>query len=362
MMVALNRIASLSDYHQEAQKIISAPIWAYIHGGAEDEHTLHQNRQAFRQWELLARPMVSGWGDAHIQTSLLGEKHASPLVVAPMAWHQLVHSDGEKATMQACSAQEVPLVVSSQSSIAMEDLMALGQSKHRWAQLYLQPDRQASQQLLQRFEQAGASVLVCTIDAPINGLRNQEQRHGFALPQRIQTPHLDDLPKRTPPSQTHNGVMNYWMQHAPGWEELKWLRAQTKLPLVLKGVMSADTAKRCVDVGADGIVVSNHGGRVLDGQPASLRVLPSIAQAVGGECTVFFDSGIRRGSDVFKALALGADAVMVGRPILDALAVNGAMGVAHALRILRDELEVTMALCGCKRVSEITSENIQPAA
>lgn len=359
--VPSHRFASLSDYHQHAKTLISEPIWAYIHGGAEDEYTLRKNREAFRSWEVLSRPMVSGWQDAGIQTNLFGEVQSTPFVVAPMAWHRLVHAEGEQATLQACAAQEVPLVVSSQSSVTIEDLMPLSQSKHRWAQLYLQPERQASLRLLRRFEQAGASVIVCTIDAPINGLRNQEQRHGFVLPKGIQTPHLDDLPKRVSPTQTHNGVLNYWMQHAPDWEDIKWLRSQTKLPLVLKGVMSIDAAKQCVAAGADGIVVSNHGGRVLDGQPASLQVLPQITEALHGACTVLFDSGIRRGSDAFKALALGADAVMVGRPMLDALAVNGAMGVAHALRLLRDELEATMALCGCKQVSEVGPANIQPS-
>ena len=270
--------------------------------------------------------------------------------------------DGERATVLAAGALKAGMVVSTQSSIPVEDL-AREAAAPLWFQLYLQPEREHSLALLRRAEAAGCGAVVVTVDAPVNSPRNREQRAGFSLPPGVEAVHLRGM-TGPPPQTAHAGgnalLGTPLLAAAPSWRDIEWLRGQTRLPLLLKGVLSPRDARRALEHGIDGLVVSNHGGRSLDSLPATLEALPAIAQAGRGEVPLLLDGGIRRGTDVLKALALGASAVMVGRPCLHGLATAGAVGVAHVLHILRVELEIAMALCGCRRLADIGPEVLFP--
>ena len=280
-----------------------------------------------------------------------------------MAYHKLVHPDGERATAQAADALEAGFIASTMSSVSLEDIAAeLG--KNKWFQLYFQTSRDLTLSLVRRAENAGYTALVVTVDAPINGLRNRAQRAGFALPKHVQAVNVADIPVPDPARLTadQSVVFQGLMAHAPTWADLEWLRRATPLPIIVKGILHPDDAARVTATGLAGVVVSNHGGRTLDGLPASLTALPRVRAAVGPDFLVLLDGGIRRGTDVFKALALGANAVLVGRPQVYALAVAGALGVAHMLRLLREELEVTMALTGCPTLASIDANAIRPSS
>ena len=284
------------------------------------------------------------------------------MLLAPVAYQKLVHPDGERATAQAADALEAGFIASTMSSVSLEDIAA-ELSKNKWFQLYFQESREWTLSLVRRAEVAGYTALVVTVDVPINGLRNRAQRAGFALPPQVQAVNLHDMPQRSPPTlgPEQSVVFQGLMVSAPSWADLEWLGRQTPLPIIVKGIIHPDDATRVADMGLAGVVVSNHGGRTLDGLPASISALPAVRAALGPDFLVLLDSGIRRGTDIFKAIALGANAVLVGRPQVYALAVAGALGVAHMLRLLREELEVTMALTGCPTLASINSEALRPS-
>jgi len=246
-------------------------------------------------------------------------------------------------------------VVSTQAGIALETL-ARDAITPLWFQLYIQPDRDFTAALVARAQVAGYQALVVTVDAPVHGPRNREQRAGFSLPSHIRAVNLDGTRTLPTESLTPGGpslLQSQLVHHAPTWADVRWLRSLTTLPLLLKGILAPDDALRAVDEGVDGVIVSNHGGRTLDALPASIDALPAIADAINGHIPLLLDGGIRRGTDVFKALALGARAVLVGRPLIHALAAAGAAGVAHALHLLRTELEMAMVMSGCRTLTEI---------
>jgi len=348
-------VVALSDYEPLARERMSAAAWAFVEGGAGDEHSLRANLEAFSRWHLIPQVLsdFSGGGDtAH---SLFGHQHAVPILIAPVAFQQLAHPEGERATVLAASAMQAGMVVSTQAGCSLETL-AQGAAAPLWFQLYIQPDREFTAQLVARAEAAGYQALVLTVDAPIHGPRNREQRAGFRLPAHIRAANLEGMRSLSLESLRPGGpslLQSQLLRHAPSWADVRWLRGLTRLPLLLKGILSADDALRALDAGADGVIVSNHGGRTLDGVPASMDALPAVVDAVAGRMPLLLDGGIRRGTDVFKALALGASAVLVGRPLIHALAAAGAPGVAHALHLLRTELEMTMALSGCRTLAEI---------
>ena len=242
-------------------------------------------------------------------------------------------------------------VVSTQASIPLEDIASQAQGP-LWFQLYWQGNRDATLSLVRRAEAAGYRTLVLTVDAPVSGARNREQRAGFSVPPAVAQSNV--APIRLPALGEHmSPVFDGLMTLAPTWEDMAWLIAQTKLPLLFKGIMHPDDAVKAVDTGAAGVVVSNHGGRVLDTAPTTLSVLSDVVAAVNGAVPVLVDGGIRRGTDILKARALGATAVMIGRPYIHALATAGALGVAHLIRLLREELEIAMALTGCATLDDI---------
>ncbi|MGP1628626.1 MAG: alpha-hydroxy acid oxidase [Giesbergeria sp.] len=351
---------TLADHEVHAHARLDANAWAYFSGGAGDENTLAANRRAWDGIELLPRvlrPLAGG----HTRCTLLGRALAHPILLAPVAYQCMAHPDGEIATAWAAAALGAGMVLSMQSSTALEDVAAAvvgdAAAGPLWQQLYLQHDRGLVRELIARAEVAGCEALVLTVDAPTSGVRDRELRAGFALPPGIHAAHLTHM-LAPPPIQVGMGqspLFDGLLQHAPTWDDVAWLQAQTRLPVVLKGVLHPDDARLAAAQGIAALIVSNHGGRTLDTAISTARALPRIADAVGGALPLLVDGGIRRGTDVFKALALGATAVLIGRPAVWGLAHAGAAGVAHVLRVLRDELEVAMALTGCATVADITS-------
>lgn len=344
-------VAALTDYEPLARERMTPAAWAYFAGGAGDEWTLRENVAAFARLRLRPRVLrdLRGGGT---RLTLFGTELAAPILLAPVAFQKLLHPDGERATAMAAAAMETAMVVSTQASLPLEEIAAPAPTP-LWFQLYIQPDRGFTADLVRRAEAAGYKALVVTVDAPVNGLRNREQRAGFALPPGIGPVNL--LGMRSPPPGPPGALLfgTPLLECAPSWADLAWLRGLTRLPIILKGITDAEDARRTVDAGMDGLIVSNHGGRTLDGVPASIDLLPPIAAAVGQALPVLMDGGIRRGTDVLRALALGARAVLIGRPYIFALAAAGAPGVAHVIRILRAELELAMALTGCRDLASI---------
>ncbi len=344
---------SLADYERLAQERLDAPTRAYLEGGAADEITLRENRAAFDRLRLTPRilPDVKG---ANTRLSLLGLDLPHPILVAPTAYHRLAHPEGERATAQGAGAVGAVMVVSTQASMAVEEIAAAATAP-LWFQLYMHPDRGVTRHLVERAVAAGCRALVVTVDAPVS-LRNHEQRAGFRLPAGVEAVHLKGLPPLPTPAPAAMGevpVFNGPLDALPGWADLQWLRDVCRLPIVLKGILHPADARRAVDMGMDGVIVSNHGGRILDTVPAAIDALPYVAEAVAGAVPVLMDGGIRRGTDILKALALGARAVLIGRPCLHGLAAAGAPGVAHVLHLLRAELEVAMALTGRTTLAQV---------
>lgn len=347
-------IVSATDYERHAGEHIEASSWAYLQGGAADELTLSANVNAWRDYKLLPRPLTDVRG-GHTRCTLFGDTFAHPIILAPVATQCLFHPEGESASVLAANVMGGVAIVSTQASISLEDIASQAQGS-LWFQLYWQGNREATLALVKRAEVARYKALVITIDAPISGARNREQRAGFTVPANftkvnVQPPSIPLLLEEGM-SPVFDGVMHL----APVWADIEWLIGQTKLPVLLKGVLHPDDALKAVAVGAAGIVVSNHGGRVLDTVPTTLAVLPSIVKAVNGALPILVDGGIRRGTDILKARALGATAVMIGRPYIHALATAGALGVAHLIRLLREELEIAMAVSGCKTLDDIKPE------
>lgn len=350
----LSRLACLADYEAPAQARLDPGVWAYLHSGAADEHSLHRNQQAFAQLRVLPHAMQD-LRDGSTTLTLLGTPLEHPILVAPMAYHRLAHPDGELASAAAAGAMQTGLVVSTLASVALESVAAHAGAP-LWFQLYLQEDREHTLALARRAEAAGYRALVLTIDAPITAMRNAEQRAGFRLPGHIVAENLAGLPApavRTAPPGTSAVFGSGLAASLPTWRDVAWLAGQVRLPLLVKGVLNPAEARQALDAGAAGIIVSNHGGRILDTVPASIEALPRIAEAVAGRVPLLLDGGIRRGTDVLKALALGAQAVLVGRPFLYGLAVAGPAGAAHVLHLLRTEFEIAMALCGRPTIASI---------
>lgn len=355
-------IVCLADHERRAAEVLDANAWAYFSGGAADERCLQANRSAWDAmplWPRVLRPLAQG----HTRIELLGQEYAHPLLVAPMAFQRLAHADGELASAYAAAALGAGFTLSTQSSLPLElpaqaVLGTMGRGP-LWFQLYLQHDRGFTRELVQRVERAGYEALVLTVDAPVSGVRDRERRAGFHLPAGISAVNLQGLGPVPAAAPADGALCAGVLRHASTWEDLAWLQEQTRLPVLLKGILHPRDALQAARLQAAGLIVSNHGGRTLDSAPATALALPRIVQALQNEAAgalpVIVDGGIRRGTDVLKAMALGASAVMIGRPIVWGLANAGAAGVAHVLRLLRDELEIAMALTGCATLADATS-------
>jgi 4-hydroxymandelate oxidase len=331
---------TLSDYEPLAAAVLPADVRDFVAGGSGSETTLRLNRTALDSITLTPRVLN---GISSVDTSWT---HASmPVVVAPMAYQRLLHPEGELLLARAAVEAGVPYTISTLSSCPLEKIAGVGPS---WFQLYWLRDRAMVESLVDRAEAAGCSALMVTVDVPVMGRRLRDVRNSFALPADVVAANLVDAV-----SEAHVGVPGLSavaahtasaFEPAVSWRDLDWLRARTELPLVVKGILDPRDAVRAVEIGATGIVVSNHGGRQLDGAVASVNALPAVVDAVGKEYAVLLDSGIRSGTDVLRALALGASAVLVGRPLLWALAVDAC---GEALELLRRELTDAMMLAGC---------------
>ncbi len=359
-------VVSLADHEAHASTVLDDNAWAYFSGGAADEHTLRANSDAWSRIGLLPRvlrPLAGG----HTRIELLGRTLAHPILLAPVAYQRMAHPDGEIATALAAAALEAGLVLSTQASTPLEDVArAMGSEPGRgplWFQLYLQHDRGFNLELVQRAERAGYEALVLTVDAPTHGARDRERRAGFRLPDGVSAVHLAGLPPpplQSAPQPGQSALFDGLLAHAPTWDDVAWLQSATHLPVLLKGILHAGDARQAAAMQLAGLIVSNHGGRTLDTSPATAAVLPRIAAAIQGTLPLLVDGGIRRGTDVLKAIALGANAVLVGRPCVYGLANAGALGVAHVLRLLRDELEIAMALTGCRTLADATGALLNP--
>lgn len=351
-------LSAVIDYEPYAQARLDPAVWAYLTGGAGDECTLLDNLKAFERRKLAGRVLGSVKG-GNTQLTLFGHCYDHPVFLAPVAYQNLFHAQGERASVTGAGVMSAGMVVSTLATTSLEALAAQATTP-LWFQLYLQARREQTLQLLRRVEAAAYRAVMVTVDAPIAGIRHRERRAGFALPPGMTAVNLSTLPIAGPnadrletQASLHHPVFDQLMGSAPTWDDIAWLVQATHLPVLIKGLLHPDDARHAKRCGVAGIVVSNHGGRIVDGLPATLEALPAIVAAVEGQLPVLLDGGIRRGGDVFKAIALGASAVLIGRPYIHALATAGALGVAHVLRIFREELEITMALSGCARLSAI---------
>lgn len=356
-------IVTLEDHEQHACARLDDNAWAYFAGGAGDEITLRANRSAWDALQLsprVLRKLVGG----HTRIQLLEHTLAHPILLAPVAFQRMAHPDGELATAYAAAMQGAGMILSTQASVPLESVAtAVLREPERgplWFQLYFQHDREFTRELALRAEQAGYEALVVTVDAPTSGARDRERRTGFRLPPGISAANLGGLRPASPRSlENHQSRMfDGLLTTAPTWDDVAWLQSITRLPVLLKGILHEEDARLASQLGCAGIIVSNHGGRTLDTAPATAAVLQRVRDAVAADFPVLVDGGIRRGTDVLKAIALGADAVLVGRPYVFGLANAGAMGVAHVLRLLRDELEIAMALCGCATLQDVSEATL----
>ena len=336
---------NVSDYEPLARSRMDPRAWDYYAGGSGDELTLADNRHAWDRLRLRPRVLVDV-SKVDLTTSAFGSEVSHPVIVAPTAAHDLANPGAEVATARGAVAAGALMTLSTISSRPMEEVAVASGLSPRWFQLYDPADREAARPLIERAAEAGYSALVLTVDLPLPGNRERDRRNGFAV----------ELGVHLPPDQPVDPETGVVVLPTMDWDELAWLRSICPIRLVAKGILRADDAARAVEAGCDGIWVSNHGGRQLDTSVATADALPEIVEAVGGRTLIVVDGGVRRGIDVLKALALGADLVAVGRPVLWGLAVDGSDGVRRVLGILRDELALAMALAGCRTLDEITRD------
>ena len=343
------RLLPLNGLQAEAARHLTPAVFDYFAGAADDEVTLAENEAAYRRIGLLPR-VLCGAGPPELATELLGERLSMPILVAPTAFHRLAHGEGECATARAARACGTVMILSMAATEPVE-AVADAAGGRLWFQLYIQPDLGFTEAVVRRAEAAGCTALVVTVDSPVFGKRDRDLRHGFhALPdglvcENMRVPGCDGTP---------GPVRDIVFSTALSWREMEWLRATTTLKIVLKGIMHPEDALLAVRSGADAVMVSNHGGRQLDTAPASIALLPGIADAIAGQVPLLLDGGIRRGTDIVKALAMGASAVAIGRPVLWGLAVGGADGVRHVLDTLATELSRAVSLCGCDAPHALT--------
>jgi 4-hydroxymandelate oxidase len=339
----MNELLNVGDFLDAAAAKVDAAVWCYFEGGAEDELTLRENVAAFGRWQLRPRILVDV-SEISLETTLLGAAVSMPLGIAPFALQRLLDPEAERATTRAAAAAGALATVPTLTSYRHAELQAVADGP-RWLQLYVQLDRAQTVDHLAEAKEAGYGAVVLTVDLPLVGRRERDVRLGFAIPPEIPL---------------HYGTL-VDVDPTLTWRDLEWIRAATDLPLVLKGIVTREDAVLAVEHGVDGVWVSNHGGRQLDGVAASIDALPEVVQAADGRTEVYVDGGFRRGTDVVKALALGARAAFVGRPVAAGLAVGGEAGVSRVLELLRDEIALALGLLGCTTPEQVTRAHIQRA-
>ena len=342
---------SVPQYEERARGLVSVPAWEYYDQGCADDLTVRWNREALQRLRLESRVMVDV-ETIDTSTTLLGRALPHPILLAPAAAHMLVHPEGEVATARGAGAASATMVLSMNANCAVEAVTAAA-TQPIWFQLYVDRDRAIAKEVIQRAERAGCTALCVTVDQPVIYARDRVSRHAEAL----RALPLPNVPRIIPGGLTQTSANR---TRSLTWKDLEWFRSVTTLKIVLKGVLHPDDAEQAVQAGADAIIVSNHGGRALDGVAATIDALPRVADRVARRMPVLMDGGIRRGGDVLKALARGADAVLIGRPYLYGLAVNGSDGVRHIVEILRRELEAAMALTGRTSIARIDRTVLWP--
>lgn len=353
------RAMSLRDLEAIARERMHPGSFDYVAGGAWDEIGITENEAAWRRYRFRPRVLVDV-GSVDPGTTLLGRPSALPLAIAPMAVHGLAHPLGEVATARAAAVAGVPFILSTMSSRSIEDIAGSAPGGRNWFQLYLQAKPNQSRELVERAAAAGFEAIVLTVDVPIIGYRERDRRSGFDLAVPFGNfAETEDGPSHRPDASGF-AYADPWGHRVPIWDDLAIVRSWSSLPLVVKGILTAEDAVLAVEHGAESIVVSNHGARQLDRTVTPVDVLPEIVRAVGGRAEVWVDGGVRRGLDIAVALALGARAVLVGRPIFWALAGGGQAGVERALAVLREELEIAMALLGTPTPGDITPGHLAP--
>jgi lactate 2-monooxygenase len=353
---------SWAELERAAEQAMEPRAAAYVYGGAGSEDTMRANLEAFRRWRLVPRMMRAATGRT-LRTEVLDTEMPAPVMLAPIGVQTLVHPDGERASARAAAALGIPIVVSTASATTLEDVAEANGDSPRWYQLYWPGNDELTASLVHRAEDAGYTALVVTVDNYVPGWKPRDLQgaylpflEGVGIAQFVSDPVFRAALEKTPEEDIGAAVGHYigvFVNPDQTWERLSWLREITALPILLKGILHPDDAREAVRRGIDGIVVSNHGGRQVDGAIAALDALAAIADAVGDELAILFDSGIRSGADVVKALALGADAVLLGRPYLWGLALEGQAGVETVLRMLLAELDLTMVLTGHMTVGEL---------
>ena len=354
-------LLNIDDYHRAARARLPKDVLDYYEGGALDEITLRENTAGWERLKLYYH-VLAGVGTRDLSTKILGQSISLPIGIAPMAFQKLACAAGEIATANAAKSVGTLFILSSFSNTAMESVLPQAASP-RWFQLYVYKDRAITEELVHRAEAAGAEAIVVTADAPGLGTRERDMRNSFRLPDDLALENLVPLGKGNFPKVTGSALAAYVRENFKSdlkFEDLDWLCGCTRLPIIVKGVCRGDDARRAAEHGAKAVVVSNHGGRQLDTAPATCEALSAVAAAVGDLCEIYVDGGIRRGSDVLKAIALGARAVLLGRPILWGLCVGGAQGATDVLEILRRELDEAMLLCGCTELGDINRSLLAP--
>jgi len=346
---------NVADYFDQAAEKVDPKIWCFFEGGAGDEVTLRANAGAYRRWRFRPRVLVDV-GQVSAATTVLGTPVSMPLLVAPFAFQRLLDPEGEVATARAAAAAGTLMCVSTTTTSAHDEVAEAAGSAPRWLQLYVLRDRQRTLDHIAEAREHGYSALALTVDLPVLGRRERDLRLGFELPPDLPLPYLKGKDPNVPMTFAEQ------VQVSPSvtWRDLEWIVSESGLPLILKGIVTREDAALAVEHGVAGIIVSNHGGRQLDGAPATLDALPEVVEAVAGRCEVYVDGGIRRGTDVLKALALGARATLVGRAIASGLAVGGEAGVLDVLTLLHDEIELGLALLGCTSPAEVTRSHVDP--
>jgi 4-hydroxymandelate oxidase len=350
------RLVNVDDFEAAARERLDPGAYGYMAGGAGDEHTLRANSGAFARWELRPRVLVDV-GSVSTATTVLGAEVALPLLVAPTAFQRLADPEGELSTARAAATAGTVMTLSTLSSVSPAELAAAAPGAAQWFQLYWSRDRGFTQELVQGAAEAGFSALMLTVDLPVAGRRERDVRAGFALPDDLPLPNLPIALQR----EDFHTALHDAVDDTLTWRDLEWLHSVSELPLVVKGILTAEDALLAAEHGAAAVVVSNHGGRQLDGVPASLDALPEVVEAVGERVEVLLDGGIRRGIDVLKALALGARATLSGRAVLWGLAADGEQGAASVLELLRREIQLGLTLLGCPSPADVTRGHVRRA-
>jgi isopentenyl diphosphate isomerase/L-lactate dehydrogenase-like FMN-dependent dehydrogenase len=351
----VEQLLNVWDFERAAEERLDPAAFGYFAGGANDEWTMRENLAAFKRWVLRPRMLVDV-SEISTATTLLGTEISLPVLVGPIAFQRMAHPEGEVEMARGAAAAGTVMCLSTLATATIEDVAAAAPGEARWFQLYWSKDRGVVQDMVERAAAENYGALVLTVDLPVLGRRERDLRTGFEIPEGIPVPVFLALAKSA--GAVSPADINWAVDNSLTWRDLEWLHSISSLPLLVKGILTAEDAALAVEAGAEGVVVSNHGGRQLDGVAASLDALPEVAEAVGDRALVLVDGGIRRGADVVKALALGAGAVLAGRAPVWGLAVGGADGVQRVLDLLREELELALALCGCASPADVSRSHV----